>query len=69
MLTGSYDNTANLWDAETGALIRTFSGHGDVVNSVAFSSDGTKVLTGSWDGTARIWDVSEYADIERWVVY
>jgi len=40
-----------------------------VVNSVAFSSDGTKVLTGSWDGTARIWDVSEYADIERWVVY
>jgi len=26
--------------------------------SVAFSSDGTRVLTGSVDKTARIWDIS-----------
>ena len=69
VLTGNGDGTASLWDAGTGELILTFSAHADEVNSVAFSPDGTKVLTGSWDGTARIWDVSEYADIERWVVY
>ena len=37
VLTGSYDNTAKLWTASTGALIRTFTGHTGGVNSVAFS--------------------------------
>ena len=32
-------------------------GHEDSVVSVAFSSDGTRLLTGSHDKTARIWDV------------
>ena len=40
---------------ETGALIRTFSGHTAAVNAVAFSPDGSRVLTGSGDGTARLW--------------
>jgi WD40 repeat protein len=31
-------------------------GHGDVVNSVTFSADGTLLLTASADGTACIWD-------------
>jgi len=35
--------------------IRTFSGLGSTVMSVAFSPDGTKVLTGSDDMTARVW--------------
>ncbi len=48
---------AVLWDAETGALLRTFLGHTELVLSVAFSPDGTRVLTGSWDGTARIWQL------------
>ncbi|MFH1739482.1 MAG: WD40 repeat domain-containing protein, partial [bacterium] len=46
------DYTAQLWDVETGAEIRTFSGHTSILFSVAFSPDGTKVLTGSGDGTA-----------------
>ncbi len=55
VLTGSSDDTAKLWDANTGQLMQTFSGHIDMVGSVAFSPDGTKVLTGSRDGTARLW--------------
>ena len=27
VLTGSDDNTAKLWDSETGKLVRTFAGH------------------------------------------
>ena len=47
MLSGSWDKTLKLWDAATGALIRTFEGHSDRVTSVAFSADGARVLSGS----------------------
>jgi WD40 repeat protein len=39
-------------------LIRTFSGHTDVVTSVVFSPNGKIVLTGSLDGTAKLWDLA-----------
>jgi len=63
VLTGSYDNTARLWDAEAGAQIRIFTGHADVVFSVAFSPEGAKVLTGSADDTARLWNAATGAEI------
>ena len=56
-LTGS-GSAANLWDVETGELVREFRGHGGAVTSVAFSPDGTVALTGSADRTARLWDVA-----------
>ncbi|MBI1289813.1 hypothetical protein GC173_01025 [bacterium] len=56
-LTGSYDNTARLWDVNTGQELQSFA-HPEVVNSVAFSPDGTDILTGSNDKTARLWDAS-----------
>ena len=32
--------------------------HDDIVDCVAFSPDGLRVVTGSWDKMARLWDVS-----------
>jgi WD domain, G-beta repeat len=57
VLTGSYDNTARLWDAATGEAVATLKGHTAQVLAVAFSPDGRRVLTGSNDHTARLWDL------------
>lgn len=52
---------AFLWDAETGALLRVFTGHTGGIASAVFSPDGTKVVTASSDRTAKLWDVSSGA--------
>jgi WD40 repeat protein len=57
LATGSYDETAKLWDTATGALRSTLTGHTDYINSVAFSPDGRTLATGSADGTAKLWAV------------
>ncbi len=57
ILTGSYDQTARLWELATGREVRKFEGHTAPVSSVGFSADGSSVLTASDDGTARIWNV------------
>jgi len=57
ILTGSADNTAEVWDTETGAELRALTGHTRGVNSVAFSPNGLRAVTGSNDTTAKIWDL------------
>ncbi len=47
-----------LWDATTGQAIRTFSGHTDKVNAVAYSPDGQFIVSGSEDNTHILWDVA-----------
>jgi WD40 repeat protein/DNA-binding SARP family transcriptional activator len=57
-LSGHFDNTAKLWNVQTGKLVHVFTGHTDRVTSVVFSPDGKSVLTGSFDRTARLWDTT-----------
>ncbi|MCL4302732.1 MAG: protein kinase [Anaerolineae bacterium] len=57
-LSGGEDQTARLWDVQTGRLLHTLTGHTAWVNEAAFSPDGHLALTGSDDDTARLWDVS-----------
>jgi WD40 repeat protein/serine/threonine protein kinase len=65
VLTGSFDNTARVWDAETGQPIVLLSGHTDRVISAAFSPDGQRIVTGSYDKTARIWDAATGREVTR----
>jgi WD40 repeat protein len=57
IVTGSVDDTAKVWDADTGRELGTLTGHTDRVNSVAYSPDGKRIVTGSWDKTAKVWQV------------
>jgi WD40 repeat protein len=65
VITGSWDNTARLWDAATDTEIKRFEGHGDKVTAVAFAPDGKTVITGSYDETARLWDATTGTEIRR----
>ena len=56
IVTGSRDNTAKVWDAETGHELLTLIGHTDAVTSVCFSPDGKRIVTGGRDNTAKVWD-------------
>ena len=62
--TGSYDGSARVFDAATGAELARLD-HGGLVYGVAFSPDGTRVATGSSDGSARVFDAATGAELAR----
>jgi WD40 repeat protein len=57
VLTGIGDETARLWDAESGKELRAFTGAASWVEGVAFAPSGKLVLTGGGDNTAQLWDI------------
>jgi hypothetical protein len=54
--TGSWDQTAKVWEAASGRELFTLNGHIGGISSVAFSPDGQRILTGSEDDTAKLWE-------------
>ncbi|MCP4582232.1 MAG: TIR domain-containing protein [candidate division Zixibacteria bacterium] len=57
VLTNADDNTACLWDMETGHCLCVFNGHTSPVLYVGLSADQRHVFSGSRDRTVRMWDV------------
>lgn len=45
-----------VWDARSGRLLKTLSGHTDSILDLAFTASGDKLLTASEDRTVRVWD-------------
>lgn len=58
VLTGNDDNTANLWEAQSGQEIRRFTGHTKGIVDVHFSPDGENIFTMSPDRSTRAWDAA-----------
>jgi hypothetical protein len=60
VVTGANDNVLRIWDAKTGALLRTMSGYAGMAAitpiSVDFSPDGRHVVSGGVK-TVTLWDV------------
>lgn len=54
-------SSIKVWKIETGVLVKELRGHGSLVTSGVFSTDGSHLISGSSDGTARMWRVSDGA--------
>ena len=58
-MSGSYDNTLKVWDAQTGR--ETLTLNGDQVQGVSFSPDGKRIVSGGGEYKTpeiKIWDIS-----------
>ena len=52
----SNDNTARIWDVQSGQATLILRGHSQPVASIAFSPDGKRLVSVSLDRTLKIWD-------------
>ena len=61
-MSGSKDQSIRIWDAETGKLRGTMTGHTGRVESLAFSPNGKILATGGGGGdtSVRLWDMADY---------
>ncbi|MBA2681876.1 MAG: hypothetical protein H0U76_26200 [Ktedonobacteraceae bacterium] len=56
ILIANQGQTAQLWDTDTGELIRILTSHRSEISSAVFSWDGKWILTGNKKGIAQLWD-------------
>jgi hypothetical protein len=63
VLTASGDGTAKLWNANSGAALRTLEAHDGEIRSARFSPNGRFILTGSSDRTAKLWNAATGAEL------
>jgi WD40 repeat protein/serine/threonine protein kinase len=58
LVTASEDGMARIWDATSGALLWTLSGHQGAILHASFTPDGQSVITCAMDSTTRRWSAS-----------
>jgi WD40 repeat protein len=59
IITVSWDRTANLFDAETGKIVKTLSGHDQELTRCSVHPSQKLLATASRDFTFRLWDFRE----------
>jgi WD40 repeat protein len=57
-LAGGSDQMVQVWDLDSGELLRTMPGHHGRVRAVAISADGQRAVTGD-EQAVRVWDLTQ----------
>lgn len=65
-ITGSTDGVLRIWDAQSGAVLRTLTGHNGEITAAVASPDGTQLLSGDSEGELRLWDITSGDLIAVW---
>lgn len=63
ILTSSYDNSAVVWDINSGKCIVELKGHSDYVYSANYNFDGNYIVTASKDKTIKIWHAESGVEV------
>ncbi|WWD22084.1 hypothetical protein CI109_106573 [Kwoniella shandongensis] len=58
LVTGSFDESAIIWDVRRGKALRVLPAHADAIWCVGWDAEGGMVLTASADGLIRLWDAN-----------
>ena len=67
LVVGYTDGRVELLNPQTGAVIREFLGHTDLITYADFTRDSRYMLTTSNDQTARLWDVETGQQLREFV--
>jgi WD40 repeat protein len=58
VISASWDETAKVWERESGRVLFDLVGHRTAVWCAAFSNDGAWAATGAGDGSVKLWELS-----------
>src|SRR5438874_1177054 len=53
---GGNDNIIQLWNANSGQRLQTYTGHLGSIWAVAWPPDGRRIASGGNDGTVQVWE-------------
>ncbi|MGA9526337.1 MAG: protein kinase [Myxococcaceae bacterium] len=59
LVTGAQSGEVSIRDVQTGALLRTLSGHTDRAHQLTFTARG-ELVVGSWDRSVSVWNLQTY---------
>jgi WD40 repeat protein len=66
-LVAAYGDKLLLWDMSTGALLKVFQGHEDIVTDVDINYDGNLLVSVGRDGSLKLWDAETGKILHNWI--
>ncbi|MEM8505749.1 MAG: NB-ARC domain-containing protein [Cyanobacteria bacterium P01_D01_bin.1] len=59
-VSGGFDHQIKVWAVESGQCLQTLEGHTQTIWSLAFSTDGRRLVSGDENATIKLWDTQSW---------